>query len=451
MARQAFVEDHAGEREARPLRGVVKVDIDDAGPRTVQRRRLAEGRRGAGFGLRRYAAHFEGVGRHAVEHRRQLRLDRIELMIAERDGLRLARVGVGVDLRRVLVERRDALAHRALCHALLFQDAVDAVGDFLALIDAHLVDFGCRHVGRGREVQGGGVIGFAILDFPHAGIRRGVRAQRFRFGDLPVEGRCDFVAVDFRRARRIGVGKSFLLRAPRDGGDEQRLGGRHAQRGQLFQRAVQNEVRRLDVHALIVLHPVGVVVDLHGEGFEAREIGIGVRRVFDAVLGVEEVRHLLIDAGELTHGIGRRPERRSAEIERGHARAALAHIDQRVVIHTVHAGKRVGVQRFQPRKLALVQRLVRGDPRRGFIGELALQIRVRALVETQDRRLFGTLAQVLLEEGVHQAVEFRGGRIGRGCEGDLRQRESGGGGGRGGEKLAAVEHGFPLWFCRAED
>ena len=126
MPRQAFVEDDGGQHEFRPFVAVAQIEIDDAGARTVERRRLRIGRGRARLQCGGHAADFELIRRQALEIRRQLLADGRELRVAIGDGLGLARVGVGKEIRGVVVQRRHASADRAFGLAQAAQQTVDA-------------------------------------------------------------------------------------------------------------------------------------------------------------------------------------------------------------------------------------------------------------------------------------------------------------------------------------
>ena len=100
MPRQALVEHDGGQHEFRPFVAVAQIEIDDAGARTVERRRLRIGRGRARLQCGGHAADFELIRRQALEIRRQLLADGVELRVAIGDGLGLARVGVGKEILR---------------------------------------------------------------------------------------------------------------------------------------------------------------------------------------------------------------------------------------------------------------------------------------------------------------------------------------------------------------
>ena len=86
---------------------------------------------------------------------------------------------------------------------MLFQQAIDAGGQVLRLLQAdpvHLV----RRIGRsGRVVQLGPIEGLAFLEAPQAGVVHRRLAQPFGLGDLPVERRPDPPVVQLGRLGRI--------------------------------------------------------------------------------------------------------------------------------------------------------------------------------------------------------------------------------------------------------
>jgi len=52
-----------------------------------------------------------------------------------------------------------------------------------------------------------------------------------------------------------------------------------------------------------VPQPLGLLVENHGEGAQAREIRLGIVPAGDLVLAIEEGRHALVSAGELAHHV----------------------------------------------------------------------------------------------------------------------------------------------------
>lgn len=200
-----------------------------------------------------------------------------------------------------------------------------------------------------------------------------------------------------------------------------------------------------------MLHPLGLAVQLFGKRDEAREISVRILACFDAVLGIEEVRHGLIDAGELAHHVRRGPKTKAAIRKRRQLRPALADIEKRVVVHPVQAGEAASVDRFQARELARVQRLGAVDACHGFIAQPRLEARVRAFVEAEQGCALRSLVEVLLEEDVHQRIELGrfvlSGRIGkrRNHEGWQDRRR----GGAGNKQIPATEwrghRSVPSW------
>src|SRR3546814_14495957 len=65
---------------------------------------------------------------------------------------------------------------------------------------------------------------------------------------------------------------------------------------------------------------LAILVERHGEGRETRQIGVGIRRILDGVLGIEEIRNALIGAVLLADDEGRVAD---AVIAVGEALAAL--------------------------------------------------------------------------------------------------------------------------------
>ena len=150
-----------------------------------------------------------------------------------------------------------------------------------------------------------------------------------------------------------------------------------------------------------MLHAVRLAVEFCRESDEPREISVGILAGFDSVLGVEKIRHRLIDAGELAHDIRRGPIAEAAEIERREPRATVADINQRVVVHPIHAAELARVDRFEARNLARVQRFRRSDSGRGFVAQPPSEAGVGAFVEAEDGCAFRVVLQILLKEAVH--------------------------------------------------
>ena len=176
MARQAFVKHRGGQRKSRPFRAVVQIEINDAGPRSVERRSLAECGRGAGLRCRRHATHFERIRRQALEHGREPRPNLVQPLVAIGNDLRLAVVGVGIKISRIRIERFHALADRSFGQTLRHQQLVDARRDFARLIEPQLMDFVRRHARRRRGLECRAIERVAVLQLPHARRMIGRRA-----------------------------------------------------------------------------------------------------------------------------------------------------------------------------------------------------------------------------------------------------------------------------------
>ncbi len=254
--------------------------------------------------------------------------------------MRLAGIGVRIELLGIGIERAHALAGRALAHALGLEQGVDLAGDFRDLVEAQLMDFVRRHIGRGAATRRIGVIGLALGQAPNAGIMDGAGATGGHRVDLPGEGR-RYLAGDDLFGPRLPVAVYALV--PGAAGNRADQGVLRLQRLQLLDRLVDDEIGRHDAGGGVTLELGGFLVQHRGKGLQAREIGLGIGPGFDAVLAVQEVRHGLVRAAQLAEHIGTGAADRTV-VERFRAFKAVVGIPQDgVVIDAVHAAERLAI------------------------------------------------------------------------------------------------------------
>ncbi|MNQ86578.1 hypothetical protein D3C85_1017760 [compost metagenome] len=378
-----------------------------------------------------------GLGQ-STEDGRQLGLQRRDLLVQPGQQFFLARVGVGEELGWVLVQSLNALAHGPLRIALRLQDQVDLGADFGHLFLTHLVDFGGAQGGGRVGLQAVGVEGLAVGQAPDPGVVGGLRADGLKRGDLTGQGGFDLLIDD-------GGGAGVIAGQVQRGGlADQRPdhghvgGGRIAQGAHLRQHPVDDEVRRDDAQTGVLAHLVRLAVQHPGEGRQARQEGVGARRILDAVLVVHEVRRLEIGARQLGHDIGRRTARpRAISKARGLGRGLTAEGGDGVVQGAGIAEPRLieGAQRG-PAADGLVAVLADGVGT--GLAQLGRQTGAGALVQAQVGGALGRLVDVGLKPAVQQGVQARV----RVTGGGVSQRGRDGGRGGGGQKQAAtVDHG----------
>ena len=442
MARQPFVVDDCRDDVARPFRAVLEVEIDEAGPRAVDRGRLGERRRSTGFGLLGHAPHLELVLRHPAEHLAQPRQDRRQPFVAEGDRLFLARIGIGEDLARQHVDRLAALADRALGIALLAQDRVHLRLQFLALRDAEFVHLLWGQLG-GRVVAQAHPVEFGTLrQVPDPGPRGRLRPNRLHRRQLRIERGQHLRVVDRGRLPPPIVAQPLGGGAGRDRLDHARVRGRLAQRLHLRDRQIQDKVGRDHALGGIGLEAIGVADQLVAERRQPREIRLRIGAGLDRMLGVEKVRSRLIRPRLLADHIGRRAIAGAAEVEPRDIGRTAPLIEDHVVIDAIGGRELRRIECLQPLQLARILRLRRLAPCGATIAELPAQCRERPLVQAKLGRALGPQLQPFAEEIIEQLGQGRvaaGGGSGALREG--RECGDGSGGGTGQEQLATVEAG----------
>ncbi len=357
-----------------------------------------------------------GLGQ-AAEDGGQFRLQRGDLFVQPLQQLFLARVGVGEQLGRILVQRLHAFADRALGITLRLQDGVDLGADLGHLLAAHGVDLLGRERGRGVRLQPGGVEGLAVRQAPHARVVHGVGADLLQRLDLAGQGGLDLLIdqgdgarVIARQVQRPGLAGQRL--------DHGHVGGRRiAQGADLRQHPVDDEVRRNDALTSVLTDLGRLAVQHAGEGVQARQEGVGARSVLDAVLVVHEVRRREIGARQLGHDIGGRPARPGAVGEARRLGRGLTPERGDGVVQRPGLGQAGLVEGAQlgPAADRLVAVLADGV-RPGF-AQLRRQTRAGALVQAQVGGALGRLVDVGLEPAVQQGVQTR---IGVGDSGGRR-------------------------------
>ena len=97
---------------------------------------------------------------------RQAGANGVEPVVAIGDQLRLAGVGVGIELALVTIEGVDALPDRALGQPLFGQERLQPRLDRLGLIEAELVHLLRRHGGGRAGPERGPIEALSILELP---------------------------------------------------------------------------------------------------------------------------------------------------------------------------------------------------------------------------------------------------------------------------------------------
>ncbi len=239
-----------------------------------------------------------------------------------------------------------------------------------------------RHVGGGRVLQVGGVEGRAVLEAPDARVvdRGGPHGLQGR--DLPVEGGADLGVIDLGRLGAVAFPQALGAGAAIEGTHQVRLVRAGADRGELAQGDVQQEVRRHDPLAHIVAEPVGIGVQHRGETIQASQVVVGVLGRGDGVLLVQEVGQVGIGAGDRRdHVAGRREAVSAANVQIEDRLGGLRHIEHGIVIDRVHARELFAIQGLETANPVEIGGLLLGHAGGGNILQLRLQAGVRALVE----------------------------------------------------------------------
>ena len=272
---------------------------------------------------------------------------------------------------------------------------------------------------------------------------RGLAPDALQQGDLALQGRQDRTFVDARGLPRPIAGDLVLLGAADDGLDDRRLGGRGRGEGlHLDQGLVDDEVRRDHAVGDVLAGDGGLLVHQASETLHPRQVGVGVRLGLDRVLGVQEVRHRLIGAGQLAQHIGR-----------AGAAAAIAELPialvldgqhelHGVVVDGVHALEGLAVDGAQGVQLLAGPHLGGLDGGERAVAQLALGPGQLADIQAQAGGHLGRQPQLLghdhVEQGV-QASDLARPRLGQGRRPSDRGEARGGG---GKQHVTAIEQGF---------
>ena len=174
VARQAFVIGGGRNRPARPVGRVVQIEIDGAGPGSIDAAALGIGAGRAQLQLDGHAPHLQPRFGQGVEHPRQARLHVALQPGDEGQQVRPACVRIGKSLGRIVPQRLDALRDRAPRHPVSIQNGAGLGRNLGDLIKAQLVRRIGGKTGGGVKAQSGGVIGLALGQGPHP--RLGARA-----------------------------------------------------------------------------------------------------------------------------------------------------------------------------------------------------------------------------------------------------------------------------------
>ena len=193
---------------------------------------------------------------------------------------------------------------------------------------------------------------------------------------------------------------------------------------ELIERLVGEEDGRDDALGAGRTQPLELAVELAGILREAAEIGLGVRRGFDRVIGVEEVGRVDVRADVLDHDVGRVAiaadgnvaVREGEALERGAVGAADG------VDACAHGEGEAGfVDRFDARQVGLHRGGDRPHSGRAMVAQLGTHPRAGAGVDPERGRAFGAEAEKVLRDGIEQRARLSIGG------GNLGLREHGGG------------------------
>jgi hypothetical protein len=242
----------------------------------------------------------------------------------------------------------------------------------------------------------------------------------------------------------------FSLARRRDRGDQGRGGGVDAEHGlELDQGLVDGEIGRNDAQGRVTLRDFDFLVEQTAEVLQTRQIGVRVSLGLDDVLVIEEVRQVLVGAGQLRDDIGRAAV--GAVVgEAGVERLAVGQDElDGVVAGRVHAGELAAINRAHGLELGGVVLGVLLKGGEGEVRQLRLGPGHVAGVDAQAGGRLGRAAQLAGDHAVIEGVGLGGfGRIAaRGGGEDVLRRYSGGDGGdgRGGEQeVTAILHGQAL-------
>ena len=445
MAGDRLVEGEGRQHEARHFGGIAQVDPVDAGPLSVQRGAvvIAAGRRSLDV-LGHALDHHIGLGQ-GDEQLGQLGPHLLHLLVQVGDQLFLGRVGVGIKLLGILVEARQALAHRALGHAMGLHDGVDLGGMVAHDVHAGLVDLLRRQAG-GRPIgQRVPVILFALGQLPHARVMGGLFLHLLHQRDLAIQRGIDLVFHRFGGGSAIVAGELGLFGAAHHRFRQRRFVGiGAAQLGHRHHQLVQGKVRRDHAHRHVMAGRFDFLVQRFGKGAKPRHIGIGIGPGLDGVLGVQEAGPVDGIAAELAEDIGLAG--RGGTIVEALRRfvARRQAVQHHIVVRLVLAADRIAIKSLQTLKLAGLQRLQLGDAGERGIVDQRLLVGARALVQAQRRDADGRQIQLLLHEDVEQIVQ----RLGAAGGGEGAQGGHGNGSSAGLQRMATVKkHGkFPSWL-----
>ncbi len=277
VTRQALV---VGQRRQRPLgpdAGIDQVDVVRARSRAVEAAELRIAARRAELDSGRHAPHLDWSARQHCEQIRQTRLDRLDLPVQVGEQLRTTGIGVRIEPARVLRQRRQTRADRALAVTLCPEQRIRFRCDFRDLRKAEFVRFVRREPRRGLVAQAQLVVQLAARATTHAGIMAGACALLGGRGDLRIE-RLGQRSVDQSRGSPTPVAGDAL------GGrtlDQRACHGRLrprlcAQQLELHKSLVHDEVRRNDATPQVVAHAGCVVVQLAGKRLQPRQERLGI-------------------------------------------------------------------------------------------------------------------------------------------------------------------------------
>nr|GEU28273.1 hypothetical protein [Tanacetum cinerariifolium] len=411
VARQAFVRGQRGQFLLGPQRGGFQIDVIDGRARAVERRKVHVAERCAGLDIGGHALDFQ---RHLEVHARDLRhqvADCFHPLVAEGDQLLAALVVIRIKALRILGQRQQARAHRALGHALRLEDGVDARLQHGVLLHADRVDVLGAHAGGRAQAQRPLVIGLAVRQAVHAGDVGGLGGGGSKCLDLAFQRRIHLLFHQRRGARGPVAVDAQLLGALHQRLHQLLLGHRRlAEFGQLAQRGAGDEVGRHDAAPGLAGDAAGFLFQHARHAADPLQVGVGVGRVGDLVLRVQKFG----DAGDGAVLLRDR-ERCGRAIEaarRAAVREAQAfHAFAGRVAHGVVAQLGVGAELDAVHGVeALDHGLDLAGPR-GVAGaadvfQLGFEVGALALVQAQRGGGGGRQAQDFIGKGVEQLAEL---------------------------------------------
>ena len=157
----------------------------------------------------------------------------------------------------------------------------------------------------------------------------------------------------------------------------------------LLEGAVDDEIGRNDPGGMFGSDPRGFIVEFGGERGAARQIGVGIGGIGDAVLVVEEIGDQPIDAAELGDRVRFGPAVQAIAKGVVGVDISLPWAAERVVIDAVHSGELGGVEALEFSQPLAIEILAAQDACWGAVGETRFRGGAVALVGAERGREFG--------------------------------------------------------------